>query len=473
MPAKAGTLASSPIGAQTGKTPEASTPKPVVESNLVGTGTDAVKPAVKKADAASEPASGAAAAPVSSAADKALPNSSAAQASPYSAATSAPKRPEQARESSPKPDIPKYQPPKSAPTKTVVRGPGFFPMVLGGVVAALLGAGATYWAIPRLPEAWRPALAQVGGADAALDAARQAGSEAARAAFGAEADAFAKRAAEQGADAARQVLADASSAAPAATPGSDAAIAPIAQGLTDKIAALERGYTELSARADTAPAAPAVMPDQAALDALSARMNEQQARIDELAARPTVDPATAAQVQTLADQAKDLQQSTEAANRRALGATAAAALQAAIESGAPRDQALADLAAAGVSVPPVLSGDIPRLEQIRGEFAQAARLGLRASLKATASQEGAMGRLGNFFLVQSGARSVEPREGTDPDAVLSRANAAVEAGDISAALTEIAALPQSGQDAMSEWTTKAKLWSDANAALATLATSVR
>ena len=62
-----------------------------------------------------------------------------------------------------------------------------------------------------------------------------------------------------------------------------------------------------------------------------------------------------------------------------------------------------------------------------------------------------------------------PRAGSDPDAILSRADAAVNAGDIKGALAEIAALPQSGQAAMAGWTAAAQAWVEANAALAALA----
>ncbi|MFJ1293986.1 COG4223 family protein, partial [Paracoccus yeei] len=232
--------------------------------------------------------------------------------------------------------------------------------------------------------------------------------------------------------------------------------------------------TDVTNRLQQQPA-PASAPtvDPAALDELRGRLDQQAARIEELAARPTVDPATAEQVQTLASQARELQQSTEAANRQAQAATAAAALATAFEAGAPRDQALADLAAAGIEVPEVLKGEIPRLVQLRAEFPAAARAGLRASLDAVAESEGTMGLIGNFLRVQTGARSVEPREGSDPDAILSRANAAVEAGAIATALDEIATLPQSGQNAMKSWTDRARIWVDANTALAELAAGGR
>src|SRR5690606_32115126 len=219
-----------------------------------------------------------------------------------------------------------------------------------------------------------------------------------------------------------------------------------------------------------------------------------QQRIDELASRGAGGGATAEQMQSFAAQAEalrnqiaataeeaerriaaaeaqaaDLQSNAEAANRRAQAATAAAAFRAAIETGGQRDQALADLRAAGVEPPAVLTGDVQSLEQLRANFPAAAREGLAAALQEVQGSNGALGMIGDFLRVQTGARSVEPREGNDPDAILSRADAAVKAGDIKGALEEIASLPQSGQQAMADWTASAGLWIEDNAALAALA----
>ncbi|WP_278878042.1 COG4223 family protein [Paracoccus yeei] len=438
------------------KAPEtaAAAPKPAIESTLVGDAAKGKPAAARKAaedkskpkadTAAEAKAAASSTVPASGRPDPKSSSSSPSGTTPVSATTTAA---------------------TSAPAKVVeVRRGGFLPLVLGGVVAAGLGAGATFWAIPHLPPEWRPVAANGQPDEAGLAAARDAAVAAARSEVQAEIEALRNSAAQAGADAARQALAD----LPAAPPGS------IPPALEDRIAGLERGLTDVTNRLQQQPA-PASAPtvDPAALDELRGRLDQQAARIEELAARPTVDPATAEQVQTLASQARELQQSTEAANRQAQAATAAAALATAFEAGAPRDQALADLAAAGIEVPEVLKGEIPRLVQLRAEFPAAARAGLRASLDAVAESEGTMGLIGNFLRVQTGARSVEPREGSDPDAILSRANAAVEAGAIATALDEIATLPQSGQNAMKSWTDRARIWVDANTALAELAAGGR
>ena len=198
---------------------------------------------------------------------------------------------------------------------------------------------------------------------------------------------------------------------------------------------------------------------QSLLTDLTAQIAAQKQRLDELAARPAADPGANEQMQSFVARAEALQsqiaasaaeaqqritaaetqaaaleESAAAANRRAQAATAAAALRAAIETGGNRDQALSDLKAAGVEPPAVLTAEVPTLEQLRAEFPAAARSGLAAAVNAMPNDGGALGVIGDFLRVQTGARSVEPREGNDPDAVLSRVDAAVKAGDIRGAL---------------------------------------
>ncbi|WP_231564672.1 COG4223 family protein [Paracoccus halophilus] len=476
---------SHPVGAGTPPQTAQTAPKPPVESSLVGDGKGAGPASRKAAPGESQPADQ----PAEAASARVPPVTKAAPAQSQTPKS----EPEQ-------PAIPQSagagaEPVKSETRVVEVRKAGFMPTFLGGVIAAALGAGAAYWAIPKLPAAWQPAGSAAQPSDEApLDAARDAGAEAARAEFQAQLDALTARAAEAGAEAARQALADAPP--PAAPPAAPAADSGALQAQQDQLAALESAVAELAARPVVAPVVSGEGDAQlqAVLEDLTAGLARQQQRIDELAARPAQDAGLAEEVQGLVRQAQELQvqitaaadqaqqriaaaeaqaatlqESVEAANRRAQAATAAAALQAAIETGGARDQALADLAAAGVEPPAVLTGDVPTLEQLRAEFPAAAREGLAASLKVASDGEGALGTIGNFLRVQTGARSVEPRAGNDPDAVLSRADAAVKAGDIPGALAEIAALPQPGQDAMSGWTGRAQTWIEANAALSALA----
>lgn len=435
-------------------------PKPLVESKLVGNGNGPAAAALK--NPASDKAAGESPAP-------AKPSEPAPASLPPVA----------------RPATEKPAPEKTATRVVEVRKAGFMPTFLGGVVAAGLGAAGAWWAIPHLPAAWQPAMTEAPATEAQLEATRAAATEAATAAAKAEieaqGDAFASRAADAGADAARQALADAGNA-------DDKQI----QG---RLTALEKTVADLAARPVSAPIVSGENSEglQSVLNEMTARLAAQQKRLDELSARPASDPATAQKMQDFAAQAEALQQqmtvaadaaakrlsaaeeqakaladNAESANRRAQAATAAAALQTAIETGGSREQALADLRAAGLEPPAVLAGDVPTLDQLRADFPAAARDGLAASLK-DAPKAGALDAIGNFLRVQTGARSVEPREGDDADAILSRADAAVKAGDIKGALAQIATLPQGGQQAMSAWTTRAQTWTEAHAALATLA----
>jgi hypothetical protein len=98
---------------------------------------------------------------------------------------------------------------------------------------------------------------------------------------------------------------------------------------------------------------------------------------------------------------------------------------------------------------------VPTLTALADAFPDAARAALDAAIRAEAG-EGAMDRFTAFMRVQTGARSLEPREGGDPDAVLSRAEAAVRAGDLPAALAELSALPEAGLSEMAGWTQAAE-----------------
>ncbi len=80
--------------------------------------------------------------------------------------------------------------------------------------------------------------------------------------------------------------------------------------------------------------------------------------------------------------------------------------------------------------------------------------------------------MATFLRTQSGVRSLEPREGTDPDAVLSRAEAALHNADIAAALTELQGLPPEGQGAMADWVARANQRMAAAEAAAALAATL-
>jgi hypothetical protein len=157
------------------------------------------------------------------------------------------------------------------------------------------------------------------------------------------------------------------------------------------------------------------------------------------------------------DAERQREMAAEATRQTAIRA-AVGRLQAALESGGPLEGGLGDLTAAGVEVPPTLAEQahgVPSLAALRDAFPSAARDALAASLKEEV--DGNMwSRITAFARSQSGARSLSPRAGDDPDAVLSRAEAALGVGDLATAINEINSLPDGGQSRMAEWTTLAE-----------------
>jgi hypothetical protein len=234
-------------------------------------------------------------------------------------------------------------------------------------------------------------------------------------------------------------------------------------------AALETRLADLESRLAALADAPASGVDGAAL----AQLREQVAALQaggpasaQATALATEAEARLAEVRAAADALRAETEAAAAATRRAAALTR---LSAALESGAPFAAALADL---GGDVPPVLSGaaeaGLPALSALQDSFPQAARAALDAAIHADMGASWTE-RVGNFLKVQSGARSLEPREGDDPDAILSRAEAALAAGDVQGALDQIAALPAPAQEAMAGWTAAATLRIEAAKAIATLA----
>lgn len=154
-------------------------------------------------------------------------------------------------------------------------------------------------------------------------------------------------------------------------------------------------------------------------------------------------------------QAEGLQAGAEATANAALLRAGTSSIASAIESGGSFQTALSDVAQATGQTPSAdltaasLSG-VETLVNLRNSFPIAARAALSVP-GMEAKGEGTLNRLGAFVRSQTGARSLSPREGEDADAILSRAEAAVGAGDLSLALEEINSLPQAAQDMMADW----------------------
>jgi len=126
----------------------------------------------------------------------------------------------------------------------------------------------------------------------------------------------------------------------------------------------------------------------------------------------------------------------------------------AVNSGASFTEAVAALEAEGASVPQALKAQaaegVPTQAALIEAYPEAARAALRAVRQQTADQ-GGQGGVMAFLQDQLGVRSVAPKDGNDADAVLSRAEAALKAGDLASAFAELDALPSEGQAEMTDW----------------------
>ncbi|GAB1361192.1 hypothetical protein MASR1M32_04280 [Rhodobacter sp.] len=245
----------------------------------------------------------------------------------------------------------------------------------------------------------------------------------------------------------------------------------------DSLAALEQSVHETQAALTALQQAPGVGEDVSAAQIAALAQTVEQLK-QQVAALPATAGSTegikaavdAAMDERAAQQEAEASATVEAAQKKVARIEAVQSLRAAAQSGAPYADllpALGDLPLDPVLRDAAASGLVTRQALVDG-FPDAARKALDASLRATGG-EGMGDRLYTFLRIQTGARSLEPQEGSDPDAVLSRAEAAVQSGDVAGALDELAALPAEGQAEMKEWMAQAQGWLAADKALNDLA----
>ena len=343
------------------------------------------------------------------------------------------------------------------------RGPGFLAFLLGGVIVAGLGYGAAYLGyLPARTTDIETPLAGLsdriaGQTDILAALAERTGAVEAQIAALPEAP----EAVDLSPLAARIDTLDARIAANAQS----------LRGLTDRVAYLETLPVGAGDGADNSAAiAAAVAQMQAALQDQTASLAAQQAE----------NAALSAQIQSIAAAAEGRIAAAEArAEARVSGATAQAALgqlQIAVATGAPFAGALADVArGTDIAVPDALQAaaqaGVPTLDDLQSAFPTAARAALPVAIRETAG-EGTMNRVTAFLQSQVGGRSLEPQEGDSPDAVLSRAEAALQSGDVTAAMAEIAALPVPAQEVLADWMAQASARVTATDAMAEFAAAL-
>ena len=325
------------------------------------------------------------------------------------------------------PPAPPGPPTQADPTQAdPPRQSGFFGLILGGAIAAVAGFGLSHFnAFGLSPPDNSAALAALAGRLDALEA------------------------------------------APPAEPADLTGLQDMLSGLDSRITALEQTPApqppDLSAleSLDQRLAAIEAMPEggDASTAALAAKLAELERR---LAAQPQavvdMSKVDAALARLEAAEAEATARATAASEAAASAARALALdrLRAAAAVGSAFDGELAALAdpdmtaalsvhSAGVATMAQLQADLPDLTRQALEVARAAE-----------GDQGWGARLMAFLAAQTGARPLTPREGTTPEAILSRADFAVTEGRLADALAEIATLPPDVQAVFTGWVPRAE-----------------
>lgn len=327
--------------------------------------------------------------------------------------------------------------PVPAPDPVVIRKGGFFPLLLGGVAAAAIGFGAARYV---LPEGWPWPGADNGAFEAEVTA---------------RLDAQSKTLNELQGELGK---------APDLSPlQSDITEMQTALGaLSDQISTtasrldtFETRLSDLEKRPITEGASPAaVAAYERELKALQEAMAAQRAEVEKIAAEATEKEANA-----------------EITAQKAIQRAALSRILTALDTGTGFEDAAANLQDAGIALPPELTSVAAEGVASRAELARSFPTAARAAL-AVARKGDDTGGFGAFLKNQLGARSLEPREGDDPDAVLSRAEAAMNEGRLNDAMSELDALPEEARAEMSEWLSRAATRAEALKAADALASEL-
>jgi len=320
-------------------------------------------------------------------------------------------------EEAPEPDAPTEETaePDPAPQATIVRKGGFVPMVLGGVVAAGIGFGAALYVLPSLPAAWLPSQ----GEDPMVAVAQRLDAQ------------------SQEIVALKAEIADAS-----AIEAQLADVSGQVSGLASEIAAMKASVDAIAAlevRLATLEKAPVANASPLAVEAYQREMDELRAEIGAMAAEAEAKRASA-----------------EMTAEEALRRSAMSQILTSLETGSQFGDALQSLSATGIDVPDSLvtqATGVPTVARLSAAFPEAAREALGVARRLEGSETSGFGA---FLKSQLGARSLEPREGTDPDAVLSRMEAAVREGRLGDALAEAEGLPEAAKVPLQGWLDDAK-----------------
>ena len=228
----------------------------------------------------------------------------------------------------------------------------------------------------------------------------------------------------------------------------------------DRVAALEE---KLTSQSGITPAANAEITRYAtALKLVQTQISEQNNAIAEQRAG----------IAELSAAVELTQQETKSATHQSLTDGTISQVIGALESGAPFAFAIAGLQDFETLLTPALVAaapyGVPTADALARAFPEQSRTALIAARTTSTSQASSSNRVGDFLRSQLGMRSITPRAGNDPDAVLSRAEAAIQAGQVSNALSALTALPDSARTSMAGWIEQAELRQAAQLAVAAL-----
>ena len=338
--------------------------------------------------------------------------------------------PEAEEPSAPPPDPAPAPPPPADPPNV------FMPMFIAGILCVAIGFGLARFVIP---EGWPPGSGGNQSEEQQLQEAIQAQAERLTALEAAQAEVVEE------------------------VPVDDPRVGELAEGAAQLVETLGHLEARLATLDDRMTAIEALPRSDGSVDtsAYEAQISSLQAAVE----------AQRAEVAAIAEEAANQEAQAAAAAQATLARAAVSRIMSAIDTGEPFAAALAELSAAGGAAPSaelqeLAESGVPTLSALQSQFPDAARAALAAARSGDAS-DGA-GGLGTFFARQLGARSTTPREGSDPDAVLSRAEAAVGAGRVTDAIAEIETLPAVAQEALAPWVQEALSRQEARSAVEAL-----
>lgn len=249
------------------------------------------------------------------------------------------------------------------------------------------------------------------------------------------------------------------------------AVAPViadVQSLSERLDALSGEFAALTERVETIAMRPTATGIEA--DEFDAALSEFRDQLNAAISNAQTEIVEAR------EEASRISEEAFSAEQAAVLRGAWAQVTGALQNGGPFAEPLAAVREiAEVELPPALAttadGGVPTLSDIQQAFPEAARAALEASIRSDKG-EAPLERFTAFLRVQSGVRSLTPREGDDPDAVLSRVEAALRSGDLAAALGEAEALPEEGRASLSDWISLASTRLEATQAASELSSSL-